>query len=204
MRVPEGFELNIPSTPFHLTAHSLCHGDCFPSTAFLIRAEKDHLLYLGDTGPDAIEPEPKLDRLWTSVAPRIASGALRAMFIECSYDNSRPDNLLFGHLTPKWLATEMVNLAGKVSNISRVPWPDALRNVSIIVTHIKPSFDPRVNIRSLLLTQLRQNAVQMGFRTINFRMVQQGVPFFPEERNLVLKGEELPKSIETELIEEWL
>jgi cAMP phosphodiesterase len=181
LRIPEASEIDIPNTPFSVTAFPLCHGGCFPSTAFVIRVNSEYILYLGDTGADVNEPEPRLSRLWAAVAPLVAAGKLHALFIECSYDDSRSRETLFGHLTPFYLVQEMSNLASKVANISHRSTSDALRTVSVVVTHLKPSFDPNVNFPALIQSQIESHATRMGLASINFRMVQQGVPFIPGE-----------------------
>lgn len=47
-------------------------------------------------------------------APKIASGMLRAIFIECSFSDSIDDGYLYGHLCPRHLIAELEVLAGKV------------------------------------------------------------------------------------------
>ena len=86
------------------------------SSAFFIRDEHTgkELLIFGDVEPDSISLSPRTDRVWTDAAPKIVSGALAAIFIECSYDDSQPDGLLFGHLAPRHLIAELKSLAEKV------------------------------------------------------------------------------------------
>lgn len=105
------------------------------STAFLLQApDGAALLYLGDTGPDAVERSDALDRLWRRVAPLVRAGSLRAIFLEVSFPDPRPDAQLFGHLTPKWLRAELASLAAHVAPQDAA----ALRGVTVLVTHIKP------------------------------------------------------------------
>ena len=59
----------------------------------------------------------------------IATGKLKAIFIEVSFPNDRPDQLLFGHLTPRLLMTEMRTLNELSGGLGDVP---------IVITHIKP------------------------------------------------------------------
>lgn len=94
------------------------------STAYFIRttgAPAREVLILGDVEPDSISFAPRLANVWAEAAPKIAAGVLRGLFIECSYDNSQGDAVLFGHLAPRHLVYEMSVLAGMVreENLSR-------------------------------------------------------------------------------------
>jgi hypothetical protein len=53
--------------------------------------------------------------VWEIAGPKIASGSLRAMFIECSYNDSIEDEILYGHLCPRHLIAELKVLAVKVA-----------------------------------------------------------------------------------------
>ena len=87
------------------------------SAAYFIRCAETakEVLIFGDVEPDSISLSPRNARVWDDAAPKIASGILKAIFIECSYDDSQTDETLFGHLAPRHLAEEMRKLAGKVS-----------------------------------------------------------------------------------------
>ena len=107
----------------HIELHSLPSTyhqdeDCVTdSSAFFIRDEYTgrELLVFGDVEPDSISVAPRTILVWTDAAPKIASGLLAAIFIECSYDDSQPDEMLFGHLTPHHLIAELKVLAEKVA-----------------------------------------------------------------------------------------
>jgi 3',5'-cyclic-nucleotide phosphodiesterase len=45
--------------------------------------------------------------------------------------DEQPDKSLFGHLTPRLLMTEM-------NNLSQLTGIDAIKNLNIIITHLKP------------------------------------------------------------------
>lgn len=116
------------------------------SSAFLLTtATGDALLYLGDTGPDLDAGDDRLARLWARVAPLIREGRLRAIFIEVSYPDPRPDDRLFGHLTPRRLHAELRRLAAAVG-----PQDVALRGLIVAVTHIKPAPEAARRIREQL------------------------------------------------------
>ncbi len=125
-----GVEIDIPNSTLKVTPYTLSHVNPYESTAFLVGNKNDYLLYLGDTGADTVEKSSKLKTLWTAVAEKVKSGALKAIFIEVSFDNSMPDKALFGHLTPKLLMQEL-NTLNQLS-------AGNLNKVKIIITHMKP------------------------------------------------------------------
>lgn len=86
------------------------------STAYFIRdiATSREILMFGDVEPDSISLTPRLARVWAEAAPKIASGVLTGIFIECSYPDSQADAVLFGHLAPRHLIMELHTLAEMV------------------------------------------------------------------------------------------
>lgn len=64
--------------------------------------------------PDSISSNPRNKQVWIDAAPKIAAGKLKGIFIECSYDDSRPDEMLFGHLNPRYVIEELEVLAAEV------------------------------------------------------------------------------------------
>jgi elongation factor 1-gamma len=90
------------------------------STAYFIRTESTHstpckeVLIFGDVEPDSISLSPRTAHVWAEAAPKIASGILTGIFIECSYTNAQGDAVLYGHLAPRHLLEELQNLAGMV------------------------------------------------------------------------------------------
>ncbi|MCJ1402961.1 Rsp5p-dependent ubiquitination, sorting of cargo proteins at the multivesicular body [Xylographa trunciseda] len=89
----------------------------YDSSAFFIRDEQTgrEVLIFGDVEPDSISLAPRTVRVWADAAPKIVTGLLSAIFIECSYDDSQPDETLFGHLAPRHLIAELEVLAAKVT-----------------------------------------------------------------------------------------
>jgi cAMP phosphodiesterase len=122
-------EIPLEETSMFVRAFPLSHAKPYQSTAFLIRHATNYLLYLGDTGADAVEQSDKLSRLWEVISPLIAAGNLKAILIEVSFANARPDQLLFGHLTPRLLMNEMRALRQLCGG---------LRGFPLVITHIKP------------------------------------------------------------------
>ncbi|KUJ21064.1 uncharacterized protein LY89DRAFT_681687 [Mollisia scopiformis] len=88
----------------------------YDSSAYFIRdiATNKEILIYGDVEPDSISYSPRNRQVWADAAPKVASGMLGAIFIECSYDDSRQKELLFGHLTPKYLVEELRVLGNEV------------------------------------------------------------------------------------------
>ncbi|KAK0124452.1 3',5'-cyclic-nucleotide phosphodiesterase pde1, variant 2 [Cadophora gregata] len=92
----------------------------YNSTAFFIRDTNSgrEIIIFGDVEPDSISMLPRNENVWALAAPKIASGHLTAIFIECSYDDSREDDQLFGHMTPSHLMVELKKLADMVARNS--------------------------------------------------------------------------------------
>ena len=88
----------------------------YDSSAFFIRDDDSgkEVLIFGDVEPDSISLSPRTARVWSDAAAKIVAGLLMGIFIECSYDDSQPDVLLFGHLCPRHLVAELQVLAEKV------------------------------------------------------------------------------------------
>lgn len=91
------------------------------SSAFFIRdsCSGNEIIVFGDVEPDSISLDPRNARIWDIAAPKIASGSLRAIFIECSYDDTVEDSSLYGHLCPRHLIAELKTLASKVTDARR-------------------------------------------------------------------------------------
>lgn len=85
----------------------------YDSSAYFIRdiATGREVLIFGDVEPDTISLSPRNVQVWTDAAPKIASGLLTAIFIECSYSDSQHDDQLYGHLAPRYLIEELRALA---------------------------------------------------------------------------------------------
>ena len=118
-------------------AFPLSHAKPGQSTAFLIRYVENYILYLGDTGADTVERSDNLERLWHAISPLIAAGKVKAILVEVSFANARPEQLLFGHLTPRLLMNEMK----KLSQLSG----DGLKQCPLVIKHVKPD-SPRHEI----------------------------------------------------------
>jgi len=124
-----GVAIPIKDTAMTVTAFPLSHGG-MESTAFLLESGSDGLLCFGDTGPDAVEKGTRLADVWSAVADRAKQKRLKAIVIESSYTSDRPDNLLFGHLTPRWVLSELRELDKRAGG-------GALKGLPVVVSHIK-------------------------------------------------------------------
>lgn len=148
-----GTQTDIENTPLKVQAFPLSHSN-LTSTAFLVQSNDDYVLYLGDTGADAIEKSTNLQNLWQAVSPLIKSKRLKAILIEVSFPNEQPDKTLFGHLTPHWFMAEMDKLA-------RLTSPAELKGLNIVVTHLKPPVNSITQIKAQLkaANQLQLNLI---------------------------------------------
>jgi 3',5'-cyclic-nucleotide phosphodiesterase len=126
-----GAAMPIKDTAMTVTAFPLSHGGV-ESTAFLLESDGEGVLCFGDTGPDAVEKGTRLLDVWTAVAERVRHKRLKAIVIEVSYTSDRPDNLLFGHLTPRWLL-------GELRALDKLAGGLALKDLPVVVSHIKYS-----------------------------------------------------------------
>jgi 3',5'-cyclic-nucleotide phosphodiesterase len=153
---------NLKGTQLKVTAFSLSHP--LESTAFVIEYQDNLFVYFGDTGPDEVEKQGKLAAVWQYLAEQMQTKKLRGLVIEVSFDNQQPDKQLFGHLTPKWLMSELSYFHSLVDNKNQ------LKDMPIIISHIKYSLkntvDPKVKIKQ----QLDEGNL-LGF---NFVIAKQG------------------------------
>ncbi|CAN8097607.1 unnamed protein product [Discula destructiva] len=96
--------------------HSTAGMCVYDSSSYFIRdvGTDVEVLIFGDVEGDSISMNPRNLRIWQEAAPKIVAGKLKAILIECSYDDSRPVERLFGHLTPSFLIEEMGVLADEV------------------------------------------------------------------------------------------
>jgi cAMP phosphodiesterase len=91
------------------------------SSAFFIRNDVtgNELLIFGDIEPDTVSMAPRNHIVWEDAAAKFVAGHLKAIFIECSYDDSVRDADLYGHLCPRHLIAELRWLAGAVISMRK-------------------------------------------------------------------------------------
>lgn len=112
-------------------------GSTYFSTAFLLRTGEDYLLYFGDTGADQVEADDYMKQVWIHVAPIVAAGRLKALFLECSYGDDRASDKLYGHLNPQLFMQELGVLARLVEAQRGARPGGLLKGLKVVVTHIK-------------------------------------------------------------------
>jgi cAMP phosphodiesterase len=97
----------------HLPEATSCVVD---SSAFFIRADATgrEVLIWGDVEPDSLSMIPRNHIIWAEAATKLILGHLGGVFIECSYKESQPDSVLFGHLAPRHIIAELLVLADLV------------------------------------------------------------------------------------------
>lgn len=133
----------VENTEMLVTAFPLSHSN-LTSTAFMVKHDESYVLYLGDTGADAVEKSQNLNKLWTAIGPIVKEGRLKALMIEVSFPNEQPEKSLFGHLTPKLLMDEL-GMLQKLAGTS-------LKGLNVVVTHLKPPYTSISKIKQQLKT----------------------------------------------------
>lgn len=166
IRLNPGKSYHIDNTSMWVTPFVLSHSGC-PSTAFLVRAGTHYALYFGDTGPDGVEKNGNMETVWTHAAPIAKRKKLRGIFLEVSFPDPRPDDLLFGHLTPSWMMNELNRFAEMVNPENP---EEALAGVTVFVSHVKSTFEKGVSPREVISKQL-DDLNNLGIR---FAMPKQG------------------------------
>ncbi|MFO1159024.1 MAG: 3',5'-cyclic-nucleotide phosphodiesterase [Reyranellaceae bacterium] len=156
-----GVATALKDTAMTVTAFPLSHGGV-ESTAFLIESDGEGVLCFGDTGPDAVEKGTRMKDIWAAVAERVKQKRLKAIVIESSYTSDRPDNLLFGHLTPRHV------LEG-LRELDKLAGGGALKDLPVVVSHIKYSLT-REQPQKQMLQEL-ESGNDIGVR---FIMPEQG------------------------------
>lgn len=91
----------------------------YDSAAFFLRDRYTGMeaLIFGDVEPDSLSLRPRTIQVWSEAATKIAVGTLAGILIECSYDDSQDNELLFGHLCPRHLIVELQVLAKMVQSL---------------------------------------------------------------------------------------
>lgn len=129
--------LPIPNSSLSVKTYLLNHYEGYPSSAFLLGKNNHYILFLGDTGSDQLQGCDNLGHLWRSVAPLAADGSLKAVLMEVTFANQRPDDQLFGHLTPRLAFAELERLISLSYMMGNDFEPSQLNFIPI---HFKPGF----------------------------------------------------------------
>ncbi|WFD33349.1 3',5'-cyclic-nucleotide phosphodiesterase [Malassezia cuniculi] len=121
-----------------------------PSTAFLLtntRLERD-VLFFGDVESDETGNTMTNHNVWLSVAHLFVKKRLSTIFIECSYTDAQPRDMLFGHFCPKLLYQDLRDFARcvvayrKTGNAESTDVTDeecigALSGLRCVIIHVK-------------------------------------------------------------------
>ena len=91
------------------------------SSAFFIRNDVtgQEIIVFGDIEPDSVSLLPRNHVVWDDAAPKFVNGSLKAIFIECSFDDSVRDTDLYGHLCPRHLIAELTFFAQRVLSVRK-------------------------------------------------------------------------------------
>jgi cAMP phosphodiesterase len=91
------------------------------SSAFFIRNDVtgQEIIVFGDIEPDSVSMLPRNHVVWDDAASKFVNGCLKAIFIECSFDDSVRDTDLYGHLCPRHLIAELTFFAQRVQSVRK-------------------------------------------------------------------------------------
>ena len=121
--MPGGMHPPGPVTPGLPSAVDNTHNLYQPvdSSAFFIRNDitGQEIVIFGDLEPDSVSMYPRNYVVWDDTAPKFVAGILKAIFIECSYDDSVRNEDLYGHLCPRHLIAELTYLAQRVTAVRK-------------------------------------------------------------------------------------
>lgn len=137
----------IPGTELTVEAFELSHPNEYLSTAFLIECRGNYLLYFGDTSSDATEEKKRVEAVWKRVAPLVGSRALKGIFLECSYSFSHSDQVIYGHLDPRFMIEELAQLSSLANH--------SIKDIPIIVTHRKDFLWKGKDQKEIIAKELR-------------------------------------------------
>lgn len=126
-------ELVPNSEPIYSIIESSCYFICDQYTG-------REVVIFGDVEPDRISKKPRNRKVWEAAAPKVASGTLRAIFIECSYADSVDDTYLYGHLCPRHLIEELSVLATKTEQIKQSKQETSTRDKRADNTEVRDMF----------------------------------------------------------------
>ncbi|BEJ16385.1 hypothetical protein CspHIS471_0509900 [Cutaneotrichosporon sp. HIS471] len=107
--------------------------------------------------------------IWEQAAVSFTEGRLAGVFLECSYDSTRPAIIMFGHLSPPGIMYELKTLASFVGGESR-----PLEGLKIFITHVKEFLVPHksgLSARELIQIELdaleAENQLGVTFNVIS-------------------------------------
>jgi cAMP phosphodiesterase len=142
----EGVEKKITHTPFSVMSFRLAHPKDYPSSAFVIKNGDKYLAYFGDTSPDYLEKDKRMQKVWAHLAPIHDAGNLSGVLLECSIPNAQASELKYGHLTPQAFFSELNSFKSFTKK--------SLQGLKVMVTHRKESFTKSVDAPLIIQKEL--------------------------------------------------
>ncbi|WP_421670401.1 MBL fold metallo-hydrolase [Rahnella sp. EDr1-12] len=143
--------------------YPLSHGGT-SSSMILVSRNNQSFAFFGDTGPDEVEKSKNLDTVWRVLGSEIKAKRLKGLIIETSYPDDVPDSKLYGHLTPHWLLKELASLQQHAGG------DGSLKDLTVIISHVKPSLKAGVDPEKEIMAQLEKGN-NLG---VKFVRMQQG------------------------------
>ncbi|WWC69894.1 uncharacterized protein I206_103837 [Kwoniella pini CBS 10737] len=95
-------------------------------------------------------------QIWKEAAKSWSEDRLCGIFIECSYDSSRPAHLMFGHLSPPSVYHELQTLAELITTKSE---KRPLEGLKVFIIHIKDALVPHPTgktARQIIMSELNE------------------------------------------------
>ena len=143
--------------------YPLSHGGT-SSSMILVSRNNQSFAFFGDTGPDEVEKSKNLDTVWRVLGSEIKAKRMKGLIIETSYPDDVPDSKLYGHLTPHWLLKELASLQQHAGG------DGSLKDLTVIISHVKPSLKAGVDPEKEIMAQLEKGN-NLG---VKFVRMQQG------------------------------
>lgn len=149
--LPPKKQVHIANTEMYVKAFPLTQGKFFKSTAFLIQAGRQHVLYIGDIKSIKEENTPFFKELWKNVVPLVRKQQLHAIFMGISHPDSPSDKNMSAR-TPK-RAMEALQQLAELVNATKSN--TVLKGLTIIITNRQPSLlTTEIPVNEQIKTQL--------------------------------------------------
>lgn len=111
--------------------------------------------------------------------PSLTLSSLSLHQLECSYDDSRPDHLLYGHLCPRHILAELSTLHSILASTS--PSPPTLKGLKVNIIHVKETLesvgDGQGGIQARIWKQLEEGKETFEggvLKDVHFHLVKRG------------------------------
>lgn len=159
LKVHHGFGVSEPSSRIYSTIY-----------LFIDKRSGSGIVICGDLEQDhATDKLPLLEEAWDYIAKHIPHRKLKGIIIECSSWTATQQTELYGHMSPTYLVPAINRLQRQYQE------PDALRDLEIVITHVKKAIsdkDPRL----IILKELRDQAHATQLH-VRFSIAIQGYTF---------------------------